>query len=485
MPVASDPVFARRRAGILLHPSSLPEGNLGSGAYRFVDFLAASGLGLWQMLPLGPPHGDGSPYQCTSVNAGNPALLDPRAAFDWGWLGPCPDPCPTEAEVLLDLFERHAPAAARQAFGDFCRAQADWLEDYALYQVLRAEQGERAWIDWPVPLRDRHPAALAEVRERRAGALEAVRFGQFLFFEQWRRLHQYASERDVLLFGDLPIFVAYDSADVWAHPDLFRLDAEGRLEVVAGVPPDYFSATGQRWGNPLYRWERMAETGFDWWVRRFEVQETLFDLIRVDHFRGFEACWEIPATDATAVGGRWVPAPGAELFRILKARLGRLPLVAEDLGTITPEVVALREAFGLPGMKVLQFAFSGGADNPYLSHNHEPLMVVYTGTHDNDTTLGWYQGLDPATRAVVDDYLGRPGEAMPWPLIRAALRSVCRLAVVPMQDVLALGSEHRMNHPGVAEGNWQWRFQWDWLPADLADRLHHLARLYGRATGGA
>lgn len=484
--------FAQRRAGILLHPTSLPgdfgAGQLGTEAFRFIDFLVAAGIRVWQMLPLGPTHADYSPYQCTSVHAGNPRLISLQRLAEWGWLDapasgqdPCTDTWRAgQLQVAHAGFLRKASDYERAEFGDFKERQSSWLNDFTLYEALRAEQHNRGWSDWPPALRDRHAEALSEARGRLAAQCEQSAFNQFVFFKQWHALRDYANERGVWLFGDVPIFVAYDSADVWAHRDYFRLDAEGRLEVVAGVPPDYFSATGQRWGNPHYRWERIEQDGFRWWIERMRTQRELFDLIRIDHFRGFEAFWEIAASAETAIDGHWVKAPGEQLFQALRNSLHELPLVAEDLGVITPEVDALRLRFGLPGMKILQFAFGGQADNPYLPHHHEALSVAYTGTHDNDTTLGWYQGLDDHTRAHLHEYLGHPGEPMPWALIRTAFASVATLAVIPMQDALGLDGAHRMNTPGVAEDNWRWRFNWPQLPEDLAGRLRRLVELYGR-----
>jgi 4-alpha-glucanotransferase len=307
-----------------------------------------------------------------------------------------------------------------------------------------------------------------------------VCFEQFVFERQWQTLRAHAHERDLLLFGDMPIFVAHDSVDVWAQRDYFMLDADGQPTVVAGVPPDYFSAQGQRWGNPLYRWKRMQTDGFRWWIARMTTEFRRFDLLRVDHFRGFEACWEIPAADETAVNGRWVKAVGEALFEVLRSHFGTLPLVAEDLGLITPEVLALRDKYELPGMEILQFAFDSGADNPYLPHNHRKMGVVYTGTHDNDTTLGWFENLPAERQLRVVEYLGYPHEPMPWPLVRAALASASQLAIMPMQDILGLGRGQRMNTPGTAEGNWSWRFGWEQLLPDLPERLRRMARMYGR-----
>ncbi|HHJ14726.1 MAG TPA: 4-alpha-glucanotransferase [Gammaproteobacteria bacterium] len=485
--------FARRRAGILLHPTSLPgppgNGDLGEDAWRFVDFLADHGISLWQTLPLGPTHGDLSPYQCLSVHAGNPRLISLQRLVEAGWLDSAElDPSrdiglqrQQRLAAAYNGFRMHARDSDRAALEDFIQQHAHWLEDFALYQALRGEFHGQGWFDWPAPVRDREPAALREARRRLASVIEQVRFEQFVFFHQWGELRRHANGRGVLLFGDIPIFVAYDSADVWAERCWFALDAEGRQTVVAGVPPDYFSATGQRWGNPHYDWEALAADGYGWWLSRLRTQLELFDLMRIDHFRGFEAAWEIPSQAETAVEGRWAPGPGAAFFEKVREAFGGLPLVAEDLGVITAEVTALRERFGLPGMKILQFAFDGSPDNPYLPHNHEPLSVVYTGTHDNDTTLGWYRSLDEGQRDFVHRYLGGHGDDMPWLLVRTALASVARLAILPMQDVLGLDGAHRMNVPGVTEGNWQWRFAWGQLESAHAERLRDWTGLYGRA----
>ena len=476
-----------RRAGVLLHPTSLPgpgdHGDLGPDAYRFIDFLAAAGIGVWQVLPLGPTHSDRSPYQCLSVHAGDPELISIQPLLDHGWVTAqaLHDSRSDALQQARDGFRQHADDGQRDAWRHFTEAEAGWLDTYALFIALRDAHGHQGWNDWPQPLRDRQADALQQAREQYAERIEQVRFEQFLFQQQWCDLRRYANQRGIRLFGDLPIFVAHDSADVWANPEQFLLDHNGHPNVVAGVPPDYFSATGQRWGNPLYDWPHMAKDDFAWWRDRLRSQLSLFDLVRIDHFRGFEAYWEIPGDADTAVDGRWVTGPGNALFEAISKDLGTpLPLVAEDLGVITDEVEALRDRWGLPGMKILQFAFDGNADNPYLPHNHRRLSVVYTGTHDNDTSLGWYNSLDAPTRNNLHEYLGRPGEAWPWPLLRSALASVACLAVLPMQDLLALGSEHRMNVPGVAEGNWGWRFQWDWLQPELAARVHDMVSRYGR-----
>jgi 4-alpha-glucanotransferase len=483
--------LAARRAGILLHLTSLPGGGacgtLGPEAYRFVDFLVAAGQSIWQFLPVGPTHDDGSPYQCLSLHAGNPLYISAELLVSSGWLEASAAELPATPAIQQRLlasaykgFMLRAGEEDRRRFSEFVESNRHWLEDYALYAVLREAHHHASWLDWPVKLRDRDPASMKAARQRFRDALEMIRFGQFVFALQWRSLKEYANGRGVQLFGDLPIFVAHDSADVWAQRDHFQLDASGRPTVVAGVPPDYFSATGQRWGNPHYRWERMEQDGFQWWVTRLATQLRLFDLVRIDHFRGFEAYWEIPADHDTAMGGRWVRAPGDALFEVLRRHFDPLPVVAEDLGLITPEVEALRLRHGFPGMKILQFAFDGGPANPYLPHNHDRLAVVYTGTHDNDTTVGWYDALGAEARNYVHEYLHAVDEPMPWPLIRAAMASVAELAVIPMQDVLALGSEHRMNTPGRADGNWRWRFGWDQVDGGVAAHLCHLSGLYGR-----
>jgi len=482
----------RRRAGILLHITSLPGpaqcGDLGADAYRFIDFIQKTGFTVWQILPVGPTQTDGSPYQSSSMHAGNPRLISVRDLVDQALL-------PSEfalKEGITDaekkqllyrawkIFQSSPRHEMRQELDRFIAENSSWLENYTLFRALREDNGGRCWWEWPAPIRDCDPTAMAQARHRLGSCIDYIRFEQFQFFRQWMNLKRYANERGILLFGDMPIFVAHDSAEVWAHREFFELDSEGHPLVVAGVPPDYFSETGQRWGNPLYRWEKMAQEGFSFWVDRMKTQLQLFDLIRVDHFRGFEAYWEIPAANENAIDGRWVKAPGDRLFDHLHRIYDPLPLVAEDLGIITPEVDALRLKFGLPGMKILQFAFTGEADNPYLPFRHEANSVAYTGTHDNDTTLGWYLGLDDTSRLDVDEYLGRSKEVMPWPMIRAALASRSRLAVIPMQDLLALGNAHRMNLPGTTEGNWNWRFQWQSIEDDLVQRLRKRVEIYGR-----
>ena len=489
--MSTESPFARRRAGLLLHPTSLPgdydNGDLGAHAYRFVDWLASCGFSVWQTLPLGPTHGDLSPYSAQSVHAGNPRLIALEPLIKAGWL--TLDQAQTNEDgwsyrqrqlaVAHQGFQQHG-GAERDAYALFQRHHAHWLDDYALYQVIRAAHQCKPWFEWPLPLRNRQAKALEELRHTAAEALDQCKFEQFLFFKQWEALKQYANQHGILIFGDIPLFVGYDSADVWAQREAFLLDAQGGRTVVAGVPPDYFSATCQLWGNPHYDWEAMRKNDFKWWKARIQTQLTQFDILRIDHFRGLEAYWEIPADAETAIHGRWQTAPGDALFKSLRKAFGTLPLVAEDLGIITPEVEQLRDSHNLPGMKVLHFAFDSGADNVYLPHNHVVNAVVYTGTHDNNTTLGWFNEIDERTKQHLFNYLGGNAEQMPELLVRAAFASVAQLAVIPMQDALALGAEHRMNQPGVAQGCWRWRFQWEQVQAPIAPHYRHLLELYGR-----
>jgi 4-alpha-glucanotransferase len=462
--------LAVRRAGVLLHVTSLPPegasgpGTLGEQAHRFVDFLADAGCSVWQLLPLVPPHDEcGSPYDALSAMAGNTALVSRPMRAAAGLASP----------AVLD-------AGQRAAFEAWCAEHAEWLEPYAEFMVLRELQGGTPWPAWEPGLRDRDPRRVAEALAPHAERLLDRRFEQWVFAVQWARLREHAAARGVLLFGDLPIFVSHDSADVWASRELFELDDRGRPVTVTGCPPDYFAADGQRWNNPHYDWAAMAADGYAWWRRRIARQRELFDLVRIDHFRGFEAAWHVPADAATAREGRWVPGPGAEILAALVDTAGPGTLVAEDLGVITPEVEALRDRFGLPGMKILQFAYDGSADNPYLPRHHGERSVVYTGTHDNDTTVGWWVGLDEPARAEVRASLADPDEAMPWALVRLALASTARLAVVPAQDLLGLGSEARMNTPGTDDGNWAWQAPPGAFDGALAARLRALVTASGR-----
>ncbi len=487
----------RRSSGILLHPTSLPGpwgiGELGDEARGFLDFLAGAGQRLWQVLPLGPTGYGDSPYQTFSVFAGNPLLIGTDRLIAAGLLDPDvreEAPAGRADRVDYGAVTRFKGRVLRRAYGrfqpdaDFARFQeehAGWLDDYALFMALKERHGGVAWGDWSPDLARRRPGALARARADLAREIGYHQFTQWLFFRQWGDLKREAGARRIAIVGDLPIFAAYDSADVWANPEFFHLDAAGRPTVVAGVPPDYFSATGQLWGNPLYRWEALEREGFRWWVERLRLALALYDYVRIDHFRGFEAYWEIPAGEPTAIRGQWVKAPGARLFATVREQLGELPIIAEDLGVITPEVEALRDEFGLPGMKILQFGFTD-PDNPDLPHHYVPHRVVYTGTHDNDTTRGWYASIPEGERDFARRYLGRGAEDLDiaWDLIRAAFASVARFAVIPLQDVLDLGTEARMNYPGRLGGNWAWRYSADALTPARQERLRDLAVLYSR-----
>jgi 4-alpha-glucanotransferase len=493
----------KRSSGILLHPTSLPGpfgiGSLGAEAYKFVDFLVASRQSVWQILPLGPTGYGNSPYSAFSAFAGNPLLICMERLAEAGDLDAADLAGIAMAEgkanfgfvygfkgrLLHKAAQRFSEAAEherREAFQEFCAYQAYWLNDYALFKSLREHFEGQTWNRWPQEIRGRQEHALRFWGEKLADRIYFHKYAQFIFFEQWFTLKDYANHRGVRILGDIPIFVAFDSADVWANPHLFHLDEEKTPTLVAGVPPDYFSETGQRWGNPLYRWECLAKEGFSWWLARFRWNLAQTDLVRIDHFRGFEACWAIPAEEKTAVNGRWMPVPGEDLFRTLADTLGDVPVIAEDLGVITPEVETLRDRFGFPGMKVLQFAFGSGPDNPYLPHNLPRNCVIYTGTHDNDTTLSWWKSLKRKEREPVRDYLGTTGRDMPWELIRLAMASVADLCIFPLQDVLALDGPTRMNIPGHSGGNWQWRFLPSALSKNVQRRLAEMSYLYGRTT---
>ncbi|TXL01233.1 4-alpha-glucanotransferase [Methylococcaceae bacterium HT1] len=494
MEIKDDTLLAQRRAGVLLHITSLPNedgpGDMGKEAYNFVDFLHNAGIKVWQTLPLGVPHGDGSPYQCLSAHAGNPALISLDQLKEKGWLQEAEqyDECRSEDTYNRDCliakaytgFEHLASLEEKQEFLSFCSDKASWLDDYSLFVALRTEFSQQCWNQWPDHFKERKPAAIKEARKILASIIEVIQFEQFIFYRQWMALKEYANSKSVLLFGDIPIFVSYDSADVWANRKVFKLDKSGEMEVVAGVPPDYFSATGQRWGNPHYNWKYLQRTGFSWWNDRMRSQLEMFDILRIDHFRGFEAAWEIPANEDTAINGQWVVAPGKALLAALEKELGNIPLIAEDLGIITEEVNALRMAFNLPGMKILQFAFGDTDSNPYLPHNYDQNCVVYTGTHDNDTTLGWFNSLNDHDKQRIYQYLGFSQASMPYLLIGTAFSSVANLAIVPMQDILELGSEDRMNIPGTVEGNWKWQFSWDQLTDGQVSKLTGLVKMFTR-----
>ena len=503
-----------RSSGILLHPTSLPGrfgiGDLGPEAYAFANFLIDAGQSLWQMLPLGPTGYGESPYACYSAFAGNTLLISPEQLIKEGLLttSDLPEQISLPAErvefqrvqefknsLLRKAYERYQQTTdtnLRSAFETFAQRYTDWLDDYALFRALKDAHGGVAWNEWEPSLVRRTPAALARAREQLQDEIEAQMFYQFLFFRQWFALKNYCNERGINLVGDLPIFVAQDSTDVWTNPEQFKLDKNGTPLVVAGVPPDYFSTTGQLWGNPLYNWDRMLDDGFKWWIKRVEATLNVVDIVRVDHFRGFAACWEIPGGDKTAERGRWVEAPGREIFTAIRKALGELPIIAEDLGVITPDVVALRDEFGFPGMRILQFAFGNGTKNIDLPHNYERNIVAYTGTHDNDTTVGWFSSVagEGSTRTAKQiererefclEYLKTDGKEIHWDFIRALLASVANTAIVPLQDLLGLGTEARMNLPNTTEGNWAWRFKPNALTSEISARLKKLTELYGRA----
>lgn len=494
--------LTRRCAGILLHPTSLPGaygiGELGEAAYRFVDWLDRAGQSIWQVLPLGPTGFADSPYAAFSAFAGNPLLISLQRLFDEGLLTEhdfADYPIlpadrvdygaviPAKMAILHRAYERwkaHPDEAEHARLHAFRAEQGWWLEDFALFMALKQAYGGRAWMEWDSDIAARKPEALQYARQQLADEIQFHIFLQHRFVTQWLDLKRYANARGGHILGDMPIFVAHDSADVWAHPEMFYLDKRGSPTFVAGVPPDYFSPTGQRWGNPVYRWDVLRRSGYRWWVDRFRWTLHLLDMVRIDHFRGFAAYWRVPASEPTAVRGEWVKVPGKELFQTLQRELGTLPVVAEDLGTITPDVVRLRQSLGLPGMRVLQFAFDGNPDNPYLPYNYEPDTVVYTGTHDNDTLTGWFAGLSEEEKQRIIDYIGRADISIHWEMIRLAYASVARIAIIPLQDWLGLGSEARMNLPGREEGNWQWRCQKEYLSEGLAEAIARMCRVYGR-----
>jgi 4-alpha-glucanotransferase len=497
----------KRSSGILLHPTSLPGpygiGDLGPQCFRFIDWLASTGCKLWQVLPLGPTGYGDSPYQCFSAFAGNPYLLSPdelltdglltesdlegmkdlpASRVDFGLL------IPKKLDLLQKAFSRFSTQEhLREAFDYFCAENASWLDDFALFMALKEAHGGGAWNGWPEALRSRRKAAITKARKELAEDIQRHSFYQFLFYRQWNKVHAYANERGIQIIGDIPIFVAYDSADVWSHPELFFLDKDSNPTVVAGVPPDTFSATGQLWGNPLYDWEVHKKEDYAWWLTRVRGSLQLMDILRFDHFRGFAGYYEIPAGHTTAEHGRWVTGPGKDLFRAVDKYLGDglithgtgLPIIAEDLGLVTPDVIELLNAFELPGMKVLQFGFSG-PDNPFLPHNYVPNCVAYTGTHDNDTAFGWHASAAGHERDFAHHYLGVDGHDFAWDLIRNVWRSVAVFAITPMQDVLGLGGDARMNFPSKLGGNWEWRMNEGDFREDLSAGLSDLNWLTNR-----
>ena len=498
--MADSPTIGARASGILLHPTSLPgpgTGDLGEQAFRFVDWLEHAEQSLWQLLPLVAVNEGGSPYNALSAFAGNPLLISPTELVIHGLLEGDDAAAPRglgggggidfgavmawKADVVRAARRiMQGDEELRADFAAFREEEAAWLDDYALFRALRDAHGRRCWADWPEPLRDRHPSALQAARREHVAEIERHAYAQYLFGLQWSAVRRYAHEHAIRIVGDVPIFVSHDSADVWAHPELFELTAEGQPAVVSGVPPDYFSATGQRWGNPLYRWDVLRETGYRWWIDRFRRTFDLVDVVRIDHFRGFESYWEVPAAEETAMNGRWMPGPGRELFDAVRAELGELPVIAEDLGLITDEVEKLRDDLALPGMRVLQFGFGeDDPENPHLPRNYVHNAVAYTGTHDNDTCLGWYADAGGAEKKQVQELTGGDRE-MNWRMVETVLRSDAGWAIIPLQDVLGLGGQARMNTPGVAEGNWSWRLEEGELTPELAQRLARLVRETGR-----
>jgi 4-alpha-glucanotransferase len=497
-------ILPKRCAGVLLHVSSLPgnsdmgicsTGDFGSQAYRFIDFLTEIGASIWQTLPLNMPHDGGSPYQCLSAHAGNPAFVCMDILLEQQLL---------HASDIADL-QNNRPALFGRAylhykqlnklqdehvlqheFGEFCRDNISWLGDFALFLVLKEKFQQTCWSDWAKPYKDRYKVALDKIKQEYAFEITVIKFTQFLFFRQWIALKTYANQHGIAMFGDIPIFVAYDSADVWAKPHLFKLDANKKMQVVAGVPPDYFSVLGQRWGNPHYNWQAMRANGFRWWLARIRTQQHMFDMLRIDHFRGLESAWEVPAKAPNAINGEWVKAPGKALLKAITKQFPDMQLIAEDLGVITEQVNALRECFKLPSMKILQFAFGSGESNPYLPHNIEQNSVAYTGTHDNDTTLGWYLQLDDGAKKHLHQALGGDVNLnsleMPAALVDMVMASNANMAIVPMQDILALDSSHRMNIPGTIEKNWLWRFKWNMLTVEQLDTIKQAIARHNRAA---
>lgn len=494
-----------RSSGILLHPTCFPSrfgiGDLGSEAYAFIDFLKDSYQQYWQVLPLGPTGYGNSPYMCYSAMAGNHLLISPDKLVDEGLLSQedfanLPEftddrvdfeqVIPVKTNLLkkaCENFKNNATVTQKKAFHSFCDRRGYWLDNYALFMSLKDAQNGASWYTWEVELAKREPAVLAQMEQELTQDIFYYKFIQYEFFRQWSELKKYANQNGVDIIGDIPIYVAHDSADVWANPEFFALDEEtGAAALMAGVPPDYFSANGQLWGNPVYNWEELQKQDFKWWVQRFEAMLDYVDIIRIDHFRGFEAYWAIPQGEKTAIHGEWIKAPGEEFFAVIKQKFGKLPILAEDLGIITPQVEALRDQFEFPGMKVLQFAFGSDPGNPFLPFNYPRNAVVYTGTHDNDTTVGWFNTTNDYEKQNLLLYLGSISpDGINWDLIRLALSSVANQAIIPLQDVLGLGTTARMNYPSTVQGNWEWRYQKEVLTKELSDRLKILTNLYRRA----
>ncbi len=493
----------KRSSGILLHPTSLPGeygiGDLGPQALKWIDFLSVCGCSLWQVLPLGPTGYADSPYQSFSAFAGNIYLISPDELISDGLLTiedvqdkpnfflervDYGTVIPWKLAILERTYNNFIDGRRpdlKQDFSSFKQENIFWIENYSLFMALKEKHASSAWITWEEPLRLRQSQYLDRMKIEQKTAIERYAFYQFIFFRQWRKVHNYAREHNISIIGDIPIFVAHDSAEVWANPELFYLDKSGQPISVAGVPPDYFSPTGQLWGNPLYRWQYHKEMGYSWWISRLRSVLSMVDIVRLDHFRGFSGYWEIPGNETTAINGQWKPGPGKDLFKTIQQNLGDLPIIAEDLGVITPDVVKLRQSFHLPGMKILVFAFDTDPEDPDLPHHFTEDSVVYTGTHDNDTVWGWYQRVDEKERDLTRRYLRTDGHDIAWDMIRAAWASISIFALAPMQDILNLGNEARMNYPSRPDGNWQWRMQPGMLRDDLVHRLAELNWLYSRS----
>lgn len=493
-----------RHGGILLHPTSLPGpygiGDLGPGAYRWLDFVSQSGCRFWQLLPLGPTGYGDSPYQTFSAVAGNPNLVSPEALALDGFIDPPGSPglpdthvdfgqvIPWKRRILAEAFDRFRTwpddHPLRGDFESFTLANDDWLPDFTMFMALKEVHELVSWVEWPPAYRDRDPAALAEAATSLGDVRRRIAFEQFVFFRQWRHLRSAAHERGIQIIGDIPIFVAHDSVDVWANRDLFTIDAAGHPQVVAGVPPDYFSETGQLWGNPLYRWAAHRRTGYRWWIRRVQALLKLVDIIRLDHFRGFYDYWEVPGDAENAITGRWRRGPAGGLLRAIRDELGALPLIAEDLGgDMGPGVARLRERFGLPGMKVTQFAFDAGPQHEFLPHNYVGSnWVAYTGTHDNATVQAWFDSAGDQEREYALRYTAADPAEIHWAMLRLTWSSIARIAVAPLQDFLGSGEEGRMNTPSVLGGNWQWRMADGDADAGLAGRIRSLNETYGRLS---
>ncbi len=487
-------LLSSRRAGILLHPTSLPgpyeNGDFGHDANKFIDFLSETGISAWQVLPLSPTHSDLSPYGTYSAHAGNPNLISLQKLCDKGWLDRTIINNHSNNSINLKslclhnayhYFTAKSDYKDHQHFKNFKTQQKYWIDDYALFICLRQHYDHTCWNDWPEEYRNRNSEKLAGFSHQYKTELDFQKFIQFVFFSQWTDLKKYANERNIIIIGDIPIFVALDSVDVWANRDYFSIDEFGSPIFVAGVPPDYFSETGQRWGNPQYRWDNLKHDNFSWWIQRIKMQHTLFDALRIDHFRGLVQYWEIPATECTAQAGRWVSAPGKELLEAINDNFQNICIVAEDLGIITPDVEHLRDEFNLPGMRILQFAFDGSGDNPHLPHNCIRNSIAYTATHDNNTTIGWYNSLSEDTKRYVNEIINHSEMTMPWPLIHATLASASNTAIIPMQDFLELDETCRMNVPGsINNQNWRWRFDWDQIKAKTKENIMDLVKTYNR-----